>query len=134
MARMRGPEGREESCEAGYIAGCDGVRSTARETIGTNFPGGTYRQLFYVADVEAAGPPVNGELNADLDEADILAVFPLAGKGRARLIGSVRDERADRADTLKFEDCPNDGGYAGIISLRSSFYKAGIARALSKKL
>jgi hypothetical protein len=31
-------------------------------------------------------------------------VFPLAGKGRARLIGTVRDERADRADTLKFED------------------------------
>ena len=25
-------------------------------------------------------------------------------KGRARLIGTVRDERADRADTLKFED------------------------------
>jgi FAD binding domain len=31
-------------------------------------------------------------------------VFPLAGKGRARLIGTVRDERAQHADTLKFED------------------------------
>src|SRR4029077_16826485 len=29
---------------------------------------------------------------------------PLAGKGKARLIGTVRDQRADRADTLKFED------------------------------
>ena len=75
-----------------------------RETIGTGFPGGTYRQVFYVADVEAAGPAVNGELHVDLDEADFLAVFPLAGEGRARLIGTVRDERADRADTLKFED------------------------------
>mgnify|MGYP003694179319 CR=1 FL=1 len=27
-----------------------------RDTIGTGFPGGTYRQVFYVADVEAAGP------------------------------------------------------------------------------
>jgi hypothetical protein len=36
--------------------------------------------------------------------ADFLAVFPLAEKGRARLIGTVRDERADHADTLKFED------------------------------
>src|SRR5262249_13751967 len=33
-----------------------------------------------------------------------LAVFPLAGEGRARLIGTVRDERAAHADTLKFED------------------------------
>jgi len=72
--------------------------------MGTGFPGGTYRQVFYVADVEAAGPAIDGELHVDLDEADFLAVFPLAGKGRARLIGTVSDERADRADTLKFED------------------------------
>jgi 2-polyprenyl-6-methoxyphenol hydroxylase-like FAD-dependent oxidoreductase len=104
IARLRRPEGQEEACEASYIAGCDGARSTVRETIGTGFPGGTYRQLFYVADVEAAGSAFNGELHVDLDEADFLAVFPLAGKGRARLIGTVRDERADHADTLKFED------------------------------
>ena len=104
IARLRGPEGREETCEAGYIAGCDGVHSTVRDAIGAGFPGGTYRQVFYVADVEAAGPPINGELHVDLDEADFLAVFPLAGQGRARLIGTVRDERADRAHWLKFED------------------------------
>jgi len=104
IARLRDPEGREESCEASYIAGCDGARSTVRETIGTGFRGGTYRQMFYVADVEAAGRALDGELHADLDEADFLAVFPLAGKGRARLIGTVRDERADRADTLTFQD------------------------------
>ena len=75
IARLRGPEGREEGCEASYIAGCDGARSTVRETIGTGFPGGTYRQLFYVADVEAAGRALDGELHADLDEADFLAVF-----------------------------------------------------------
>jgi 2-polyprenyl-6-methoxyphenol hydroxylase-like FAD-dependent oxidoreductase len=95
IACLRGPHGQEETCEASYIAGCDGARSIVRETIGTGFPGGTYRQLFYVADVEAAGPAVDGELYVDLDEADFLAVFPLAGKGRARLIGTVRDERAD---------------------------------------
>ena len=104
MARLRGPGGQEFDCKANYIAGCDGARSTVREAIGTGFPGGTYRQIFYVADVEAAGPAVNGELHVDLDEADFLGVFPLAGAGRARLIGTVRDERADRADTLTFKD------------------------------
>jgi 2-polyprenyl-6-methoxyphenol hydroxylase-like FAD-dependent oxidoreductase len=104
IARLRDPEGREKICAAHYIAGCDGASSDVRETIGTGFPGGTYRQLFYVADVEAAGPAINGELHVDLDEADFLAVFPLAGTGRARLIGTVRDDRADHADTLKFAD------------------------------
>jgi 2-polyprenyl-6-methoxyphenol hydroxylase-like FAD-dependent oxidoreductase len=68
------------------------------------FPAAPYRQVFYVADVDAAGPSINGELHVDLDEADFLAVFPLAGEGRARLIGTVQDVRADHADTLKFED------------------------------
>jgi 2-polyprenyl-6-methoxyphenol hydroxylase-like FAD-dependent oxidoreductase len=103
-ARLRGPDGQEVDCEASYIAGCDGARSIVRETIGAGFPGGTYRQIFYVADVEATGPASNGELHIDLDQADFLGVFPLAGPGRARLIGTVRDERADRVDTLTFKD------------------------------
>jgi 2-polyprenyl-6-methoxyphenol hydroxylase-like FAD-dependent oxidoreductase len=103
-ARLRGPDGAEETCEADYIAGCDGARSVVRGAIGASFPGGTYRQVFYVADIEAAGPPVDGELHVDLDEADFLAVFPLAGEGRARLIGTVRDERAEEAEGLRFED------------------------------
>jgi 2-polyprenyl-6-methoxyphenol hydroxylase-like FAD-dependent oxidoreductase len=104
VARLRAPAGQDEHCEAAYIAGCDGGHSIVRQTMGADYPGATYRQLFYVADVEASGPAIDGELHADLDEADFLAVFPLAGKGRARLIGTVRDERADHADTLKFED------------------------------
>ena len=103
-ARLRGPDEQEFDCRADYIAGCDGARSKVREIIGTGFPGGTYRQIFYVADVDAAGPALNGELHIDLDEADFLAVFPLAGEGKARLIGTVRDARADRADTLTFDD------------------------------
>ena len=104
IGRLRGPDGQELDCAAAYIAGCDGARSIVRETIGTGFPGGTYRQVFYVADVDAAGPAVNGELHIDLDEADFLGVFPLAGQGKARLIGTVRDERANHIDTLVFND------------------------------
>jgi 2-polyprenyl-6-methoxyphenol hydroxylase-like FAD-dependent oxidoreductase len=103
-ARLRRSDGSDEACEAAYIAGCDGAHSIVRETMGASYPGGTYRQLFYVADVQARGPAIDGELHVDLEEADFLAVFPLAGKERARLIGTVRDERADHADTLRFED------------------------------
>jgi 2-polyprenyl-6-methoxyphenol hydroxylase-like FAD-dependent oxidoreductase len=104
ISRLRGPDGQEIECAASYIAGCDGARSIVREMIGTGFPGGTYRQVFYVADVEATGAALNGELHIDLDEADFLGVFPLARQGRARLIGTVRDDRAGHADALTFED------------------------------
>ena len=104
MARLRGLNGQEQRCKANYIAGCDGARSMVRQTIGTGFPGGTYQQVFYVADVDASGPAINGELHVDLDQADFLAVFPLAPKVRVRLIGTVRDARAEHPETLKFED------------------------------
>jgi 2-polyprenyl-6-methoxyphenol hydroxylase-like FAD-dependent oxidoreductase len=103
-ATLKHADGREELCTAAYLAGCDGARSIVRQTMGTGFPGGTYQQLFYVADLEATGPALDGELHIDLDAADFLAVFPLKGAGRARLIGTVRDERAAHPETLKFED------------------------------
>src|SRR6201985_2813856 len=76
-AVLQNADGVQEMCEARYLAGCDGAKSKARETLDTGFPGGHYSQLFYGADVEASGPPVDGNLNLDMDEADFLAVFPL---------------------------------------------------------
>jgi len=103
IAGLRAGDG-EEQCEAAFIAGCDGAHSIVRNRIGADFEGGTYRELFYVADVDASGHAANGELHVDLDEADFLAVFPLSDQGRVRLIGTVRDERADRPDELTFDD------------------------------
>jgi 2-polyprenyl-6-methoxyphenol hydroxylase-like FAD-dependent oxidoreductase len=103
-AVLRNPDGVEEMCEARYVAGCDGARSEVRETLDTGFPGGTYSQLFYVADVQASGEPVDGNLNLDLDSADFLAVFPLKADGHVRLVGVVSDERAQHPETLTFED------------------------------
>jgi 2-polyprenyl-6-methoxyphenol hydroxylase-like FAD-dependent oxidoreductase len=94
----------EEVASFGYLAGCDGARSRVREVLGVGFPGGTYDHLFYVADVDAAGLPMNGELHVDLDDADFLAVFPLQQSGRARLIGSVRDDAAKDHEHFEFED------------------------------
>ncbi len=106
-ARLRGPDGAESEHEAAFLAGCDGARSAVRQALGTGFPGGTYNQVFYVADVEARGPAVNGELCIDLDEADFLAIFPLAAERRARLIGTVREGEGKDLDHLSFEDVKN---------------------------
>ena len=104
VARLRGADGREERCTARYIVGCDGAHSRVRETMRAGFPGGTYSRMFYVADVEAEGPAMNGELHAALDEADFVAVFPLAGQGRARLIGTVRADAITPERPLAWSD------------------------------
>src|SRR5262245_35952705 len=41
-AVLRRADGSEEVCDAAYRAGCDGARSTVREVLATDFPGGTY--------------------------------------------------------------------------------------------
>jgi 2-polyprenyl-6-methoxyphenol hydroxylase-like FAD-dependent oxidoreductase len=103
-AVLKRPDGSEEVCEAGYLAGCDGAHSTVREALATGFPGGTYSGLFYVADVDGAGPAADGEIHVDFEEADFLAVFPLKGAGRLRLIGPVRWETDREHRELTFED------------------------------
>ena len=104
LARLKTPDGSEQRCEASYIAGCDGAHSAVRNMVGARFPGGTYRQVFYVADIEGEGPALNGELHVDLDESDLLAVFAMGPRGRARLVGTVRDERAEHPGHLGFGD------------------------------
>jgi 2-polyprenyl-6-methoxyphenol hydroxylase-like FAD-dependent oxidoreductase len=101
-AVLKRPDGSEETCEAAYLAGCDGAHSTVREVLAMGFPGGTYSGLFYVADVDAAGPAADGEIHVDFEEADFLAVFPLKGAGRLRLIGPVswEPDREQREPTF----------------------------------
>jgi 2-polyprenyl-6-methoxyphenol hydroxylase-like FAD-dependent oxidoreductase len=93
-SRILRPNGAVETCESDYIAGCDGAHSTVRKTLGIDFPGGTYSHLFYVADVDARGPAVNGELHVGLESSDFLAVFPLKGEGRVRLVGTLKEDPA----------------------------------------
>jgi 2-polyprenyl-6-methoxyphenol hydroxylase-like FAD-dependent oxidoreductase len=104
VARLKRPDGAQETCEAAYLAGCDGAHSTVREALGIGFPGGVYSHLFYVADVDASGAAMDGELHVALDKADFLAVFPLKGEGRARLIGTVREQAERRHENLSWND------------------------------
>jgi 2-polyprenyl-6-methoxyphenol hydroxylase-like FAD-dependent oxidoreductase len=97
-AELTRADGRTESCDAAYVAGCDGARSRVRDTMAVGFGGGTYEHLFYVADVDAHGPVMNGDIHVALDRTDFLAVFPLRDANRARMVGTVRDEASQRED------------------------------------
>ncbi|HEY2405414.1 MAG TPA: FAD-dependent monooxygenase, partial [Polyangiaceae bacterium] len=102
VVREQSGDGAIATCEANYVAGCDGARSLIRRTIGAEFPGGTYEHLFYVADVQARGARMNHELHVMLDEAGFLALFPLLGEGRGRLIGTVRADAVGESE-LRWE-------------------------------
>jgi 2-polyprenyl-6-methoxyphenol hydroxylase-like FAD-dependent oxidoreductase len=47
---------------------------------------------------------MNGELHVALDRTDFLVVFPLKGEGRARLIGTVREEAEHQQENLSWND------------------------------
>ncbi|HEY2026035.1 MAG TPA: FAD-dependent monooxygenase [Gemmatimonadaceae bacterium] len=94
-AVLKLPDGTEQVHVSAYLAGCDGARSAVRGALGTGFPGGTYSGLFYVADVVAEGEAADREIHVELDAADFLAVFPLQGQGRMRLIGPTVAEVDD---------------------------------------
>jgi 2-polyprenyl-6-methoxyphenol hydroxylase-like FAD-dependent oxidoreductase len=104
IAHLKRPDGASETCEVAYIAGCDGARSATREGLKIEFSGGEYTHVFYVADVEGGGPVVNGDVHVGLDKSDFLAVFPLKEDGRARLVGTLRDEAAPKRENLTWDD------------------------------
>jgi 2-polyprenyl-6-methoxyphenol hydroxylase-like FAD-dependent oxidoreductase len=103
-ARCTRADGSTSAYETTYIAGCDGAHSAVRQALEIGFPGGTYEHLFYVADVEARGEAMNGELHAALDTTEFLAVFPLKDDGHARLIGTVRAGALEARESLAWDD------------------------------
>lgn len=104
VARLRMPDSMEQNYEAAYIAGCDGARSTVRHQMQADFAGGTYKQIFYVADVQISGLESAQDVNVALEKGDLVMLFSYGEKGLCRLIGTVRGERADHSESLTFED------------------------------
>ncbi len=95
-------DGQTEKIEASYVCGCDGARSVVRETLGIGFPGGTYEQIFFVADVKI-DRGFERDLYINLGEHVLTLMFPVRSSGMQRLIGLVPPALSQRSD-LTFED------------------------------
>jgi len=104
IARLERSDKMQETCETTYVAGCDGAHSVVRQALRIGFEGGVYNHLFYVADVEARGASMNGEIHVGLDTTDFLATFPLKDDGHARLVGTVRDDAKHQSADLSWND------------------------------
>lgn len=107
-ALLKHADGREESFTAAFLAGCDGARSRIRQAIGSGFEGGTYKQLFYVADVRVTGMAPAGEAHIAFDKSDFVLLLCYGEQDQYRLIGTVRDERAEHPEQLTFADVGHD--------------------------
>jgi 2-polyprenyl-6-methoxyphenol hydroxylase-like FAD-dependent oxidoreductase len=110
---LRKPD-RKEHGETPYLCGCDGARSTVRDGLAIGFPGGTYSQRFYVADVDASGADAQGRISFCLGANEFCIVLPVRHSGTIRLIGVV-PQRYEGQETVSFDDLKEDAaGLAGI--------------------
>jgi 2-polyprenyl-6-methoxyphenol hydroxylase-like FAD-dependent oxidoreductase len=104
VGELQGPTGATSTCEAAFIAGCDGAHSRVREVLAFGFPGGTYDHLFYVADVELLSPSASQGLQIGLATSDFLIVFPMKEDNVVRLVGTVKRGSEDQDQALSWED------------------------------
>ena len=102
-ATLKQPDGSTRKTTAAWLAGCDGGRSTVRERLGIGFPGAPYEHVFFVADTEATGSMVPGDLNVYLLREGFHLFFPMRGKDRWRVIGILPERLRGRHD-LTFEE------------------------------
>jgi 2-polyprenyl-6-methoxyphenol hydroxylase-like FAD-dependent oxidoreductase len=93
----------EEKITAAYLCGCDGARSTVRTTLKVDFHGGTYSQIFYVADAMAEGDAANGNVQICVSDEDFCLVMPVRSSGTFRLIGAVPTDKMND-DKITIED------------------------------
>jgi 2-polyprenyl-6-methoxyphenol hydroxylase-like FAD-dependent oxidoreductase len=93
----------EETFSVDYLCGCDGAHSRVRECLDMDFPGGTYDQIFYVADVQASGRRAIGDFTVCIESNIFSLIFPIRTTGMYRLIGIMPEEISD-PESATFED------------------------------
>jgi 2-polyprenyl-6-methoxyphenol hydroxylase-like FAD-dependent oxidoreductase len=98
VATLKDPDGTLRRVATTWVAGCDGARSAVRELSKIEFPGEPYEHVFFVADVEATGNMVPGELNAYLWKDGFHLLFPMRGANHWRLVGILPTDLRGRAD------------------------------------
>jgi 2-polyprenyl-6-methoxyphenol hydroxylase-like FAD-dependent oxidoreductase len=115
---LRGANGTVEHVRARYLAGCDGASSTVREAAGIPFVGGTYPQLFVLADLQVNGRLQPGAAHAFLGRGGVLLFFPLGRPAPWRMIAIRPDASRDEDVTLEELQAVADGFTQGTVRLR----------------
>ncbi len=81
---VNGDDG-EWRCEGRFVAGCDGIRSRVRQSLGINFDGDELDTPFSLADVRLDNPPAKGGVRIYLHRTGVIVQLPLPD-GTYRLV------------------------------------------------
>jgi 2-polyprenyl-6-methoxyphenol hydroxylase-like FAD-dependent oxidoreductase len=81
--------------EADYVIAADGAKSMVRESMEIPFLGGTYENIFFVADTGLQTEWDHEALTIYLSGQTFLGLFPMQGNNRFRVIGILPKEYQD---------------------------------------
>ncbi len=93
-ATLRHSDGRQESCRAAYLVGCDGAHSTVRHALDLDFSGESYPKNMILADVHLAWNMPSDRIIMNFAQDGLLFAAPIAG-GRDRILGDIPDDLTD---------------------------------------
>lgn len=109
----------EVSCT--YLIACDGSKSKVRDFAGVAFTGGSYENVFYVADTHIGGSALSRDkLSLFFTRASITLLFPLPGDERFRVLGILPKEYYHQ-EHIGFEDI--SGAVHENLQLPVEFYE-----------
>jgi 2-polyprenyl-6-methoxyphenol hydroxylase-like FAD-dependent oxidoreductase len=94
IARLKGPTGESE-VRVKYLVGADGANSTVRREAGIAFIGSAYPERFLLADLDLDWDLSHDEGHVWLGDDGLVAVVPLPGERRYRLIVPLPASESD---------------------------------------
>ncbi len=102
VSTVNSPRGKE-SILSDYLCGCDGAHSTVRHGLKEEFKGGTYSQVFFVADVKATGKSGEDGVQISVSKQDFCIIMPIKTLGSIRLTGLV-PSASEKKEKITYED------------------------------
>ncbi len=88
-------DGDRRALDVPFVVGADGGSSTVRKLLGIEMEGGTYDSSFFLADVIADTELDPDRAHLSFTGASTIAVLPLPGDRRFRLIGNMLDQSGE---------------------------------------
>jgi 2-polyprenyl-6-methoxyphenol hydroxylase-like FAD-dependent oxidoreductase len=122
LARLGTARG-EDNARFEYLCGCDGAHSSVREKCGISFPGGTYEQVFFVADAVVTGRMADDNVHFAFTDREMLGVFPLKRRESWRLIGIVPRNVTKDVHAIGYDDVADQVRHTtGLEALRVNWF------------
>lgn len=83
------PDGQEERCRTAWLIGCDGTRSTVRESVGLTYEGVDLNSTFILADAQVEWNLSPDEIHLFYSADGVLAAIPLPEENYWRIIADL---------------------------------------------